>query len=137
MYRINKRMVRKTVMLPWRQGVGDKVYENECDTVRIAHPEVSLYLICTHTHTHNIHTYTHTHNTHTHTQNTHNTHTHYIALYIIRPTSYRRAPFFEGYKFREWSKKGSLWKLFPPNDIGRALYNTCELTRNGFCVNFR
>ena len=111
-------------MLPWRQGVGDKVYENECDTVRMAHPEVSLYLICTHAqHTH-IHTHTYTH-------------THYIALYIIRPTSYHRAPFFEGYKFRERSKKGSLWKLFPPNDIGRALYNTCELTRNGFCVNFR
>ena len=25
---------------------------------------------------------------------------------------YHRAPFFEGYKFCEWSKKGSLWKLF-------------------------
>ena len=50
---------------------------------------------------------------------------------------YRRAPFFEGYKFCKWSKKGNLWELFSRNDIGSALYNTRELTRDGVSVNFQ
>ena len=80
-------------MLPWRQGVGDKVYENECDIVRIAHPEVSLYLICIHTHTHK-------------------THTHYIALYVIRPTGYRRVPFSRATNFANGARKGVCGNYF-------------------------
>ena len=45
-------------------------------------------------------------------------------------TVYRRAPFFEGYKFRELCRKGSLWKLFSRMTLvvsATTLYNTREL----------
>ena len=50
--------------------------------------------------------------------------------------NYRRAPFSRATRM-EQEIKGSSWKLFSRNDIGRALYNTCELTCNGVSINFR
>ena len=53
---------------------------------------------------------------------------------VILSLRYRRAP-FEGYKFCEWSKKEFV-EIISLNDIGRTLYNTCELTHMEFLLSF-
>ena len=52
-----------------------------------------------------------------------------VHMYVQLAT-YRRAPFFEGYKFRKWCRKGSLWKLSSRMTLAvhaATLYNTREL----------
>ena len=52
--------------------------------------------------------------------------------FVLNCVHYRRAPFFEGYKFREWCRKGSSWKSFSRMTLvvrAATLYNTRKLAR--------
>ena len=49
---------------------------------------------------------------------------------------YLKVPFFKGYKFHEWTKKGSLGKLFSWINIG-VFSSVCNLCHDRISANFR